>query len=87
MLTKKITVTNPSGLHMRPAGFFVTSILPFKSEVLLAIRDGVYNCKSMLSILSAVVKCGDEIELSVEGADEQECMDAVMAAFEVGLGE
>lgn len=87
MLTRRITVSNPSGLHMRPAGVFAKTILPFKSDVIFRIRDGEYNGKSMLSILSAVVKCGDEIELAIDGEDEQACLGAVVDVIESGLGE
>ena len=87
MLTRKITITNPSGLHMRPAGVFVKTVLPFLSDVTLSIRGRGYNGKSMFNVLSACVKCGDEIELSINGEDEKDCMETVAAAIEGGLGE
>ncbi len=87
MLNKKIVIKNPSGLHMRPAGVFVKTVTPFQAEVLFDIRGNSYNAKSMINVLSAAVKCGDEIELKIEGADEQACMDAAVAAIESGLGE
>jgi len=87
MLTKTIAILNPSGLHMRPAGLFVKTVTPFQSEVLFTVRGGEYNAKSMISVLSAMVKSGDEIALRISGADEQACMDAVVGAIESGLGE
>ena len=45
------------------------------------------NAKSVLSVLGACVKCGDEIELTCEGVDEQEALDNMVAAIESGLGE
>jgi len=87
MLTRKITITNPSGLHMRPASLFAKAATPFQSEVTFSIRGNNYNAKSMISVLTASVKCGEEIELKISGDDEQECMDALVAAIESGLGE
>lgn len=87
MLEKKITVNNPSGLHMRPAGVFVKVVTPFKSQVTFDIRGNTYNAKSMINVLSASVKNGDEITLKINGEDEQACMDAALAAIESGLGE
>jgi phosphocarrier protein len=87
MLTRTITIGNPSGLHMRPAGIFAKTLMGFESNVTFEIRDGSYNGKSMLSVLSAAVKCGDEIVLNIDGEDEQACMDAVVAEIEAGLGE
>ena len=79
MLNKKVTINNPSGLHMRPAGVFVKAASPFKSNVGFEIRGATYNAKSMINVLSATVKSGDEIELAIDGEDEQACMDAVVA--------
>lgn len=87
MLIKKVTIKNPSGLHMRPAGVFAKAILPFKSDVMFEKGGSEYNGKSMLNILSAAVKCGDEIELRVSGEDEEECLKTVVEAIESGLGE
>ena len=87
MLSKVLVIGNPSGLHMRPAGIFVKTVTPFKSDVFFDIRGASYNAKSMINVLSAAVKSGDKIELRIEGEDEQACMDAVVAAVESGLGE
>ena len=50
-------------------------------------RDTTANAKSVLSVLGACVKSGDEITLICEGEDEQEALDALTAAVESGLGE
>lgn len=87
MQSKKIVIGNPSGLHMRPAGVFVKACSQFKSEVSFNIREKTYNAKSMINVLSAAVKRGDEIELKISGEDEKACMDAILAAIKSGLGE
>ena len=48
---------------------------------------GMANAKSVLSVLGACVKCGDEIEIMCEGADEQEALDNLVGAINSGLGE
>ena len=45
------------------------------------------NAKSVLSVLGACIKKGDEIELICEGEDEEEAMRAMVEAIEGGLGE
>ena len=49
--------------------------------------DTTANAKSVLSVLGACVKCGDEIELICDGADEQEAMAAITELINSGLGE
>ena len=50
-------------------------------------EDVAANSKSVLSVLGACVKSGDEIELICDGEDEKEAMDAMVSAIEDGLGE
>lgn len=45
------------------------------------------ECQSVLSVLGACVKSGDEITLVCEGEDEQAAIDALVALIEGGLGE
>lgn len=51
------------------------------------MTDVAANAKSVLSVLGACVKSGDEIELICDGEDEKEAMDAMVSAIEDGLGE
>ena len=87
MVSQKITITNPSGLHLRPAGNLCNEALKYKSLITFSFDGGTANAKSVLSVLGACVKCGDEIELVCEGADEREAMKALVGAISSGLGE
>ena len=48
-------------------------------------KDGSANAKSVLSVLGAGVKTDDEIEITCEGIDEQEALDAILELFASGL--
>lgn len=86
MVSKKVTVKNPTGLHLRPAGICaMNNEIPVTDNICL--RWGMANAKSVLSVLGACVKCGNEIELTCEGVDEQEALDHLVAAIDSGLGE
>ena len=87
MVSRKVTVTNPTGLHLRPAGNLCKEAMKYKSMITFQFRDTTVNAKSVLSVLGACVKSGDEITLICEGEDEQEALDALTAAVESGLGE
>ena len=73
MISQKVTIKNPTGLHLRPAGILCKEAMKFKSLITFRFRDGSANAKSVLSVLGACVKCGDEIELVCEGEDEEAC--------------
>lgn len=87
MITRPIKIKNVTGLHLRPAGLFCKEALKYKSKVLFQHNKGEYNAKSVLSVLGACVKCGDEIVLVIEGEDEQEAEKTIVELIESGIGE
>ena len=76
MVSQKVVIKNPTGLHLRPAGILCKEAMQFTA-----------NAKSVLSVLGACVKCGDEIEFVCEGEDEAEALKTLVEAVESGLGE
>lgn len=87
MRSCKVQVKNPTGLHLRPAGNLCKEALKYKSMVTFNFNGGTANAKSVLSVLGACVKCGDEIELVCEGEDEEKALDTLTSFIESGLGE
>ena len=87
MVSQKVTIKNPTGLHLRPAGILCKEAMQFKSVITFKYRQNTANAKSVLSVLGACIKSGDEIELICEGEDENEDLAAMVAAIEGGLGE
>lgn len=87
MVSQKVTIKNPTGLHLRPAGILCKEAMNFKSVVTFNYRGGIANAKSVLSVLGACIKSGDEIELICEGEDEEEALASLIQAIDDGLGE
>ena len=87
MVRQKVVIKNPTGLHLRPAGNLCKEAIKYKSLITFTFRDSTANAKSVLSVLGACVKCGDEIELICDGPDEEEARTALTEAIEGGLGE
>ena len=87
MVSQKVTIKNPTGLHLRPAGNRCKEAMKFRSLITFTFKDNTANAKSVLSVLGACVKCGDEIEFVCEGEDEQEALESLVQAIESGLGE
>lgn len=85
MTKQKILVKNQSGLHLRPAGILCRTAMLYKSHITLSHEDTTANAKSVLSVLGAGIKKGDELEIICEGVDEQEAMEALLNLFESGL--
>ncbi len=50
-------------------------------------RGNTANAKSVLSVLGACIKTGDEIELVCEGADEELALASIVKIIDEGFGE
>ena len=87
MVSKKVTIVNPSGLHLKPVGLLCNLASRYDSRIMVCNHKGKANAKSVLSVLGACVKCGDEIAIECEGTDEEEALQALAEAIESGLGE
>ena len=83
MVAQKIIIKNPTGLHLRPAGNLCKEAMKFKSKD----EKNVANAKSVLSVLGACIKSGDEIELICNGEDESEALEYLIQYIKDGLGE
>ncbi len=87
MVSQRVTIQNNAGLHLKPAATFCTEALKFKSTITFSFQNTTANAKSVLSILGACVKCGDEIEIVANGDDEKEALKALVTLIAQGLGE
>ena len=87
MLERYVKIKNPSGLHLRPAGILCKTAIQFKSLITFQHDYSTANAKSVLSVLGACVKSGDEIKLMCDGVDEEEAMVKLIKLIEGGLGE
>ena len=87
MVFQKTTIKNPTGLHLRPAGVFCKTAVQFESKITFRFKDTMGNAKSLLSVLGACVKRGDEIEIICEGNDEAIALLEMLKVIEDGLGE
>ncbi len=87
MVSQKIVIKNPTGLHLRPAGLFCKTAVQYKSRITFRSRNTTANAKSVLSVLGACIKKGDEIELICEGEDEVDALAEMVRIIEDGLGE
>ena len=87
MVRAMATIKNSTGLHLRPAGILCNEASRHECSVTFNFRDTISNAKSVLSVLGACIKCGDEIEFICEGRDEEEALSSMLRIVDEGLGE
>jgi phosphocarrier protein len=87
MVSKNITIKNEQGMHMRPASLLAPMAAKYDSSVKIVFNGNEYDCKSVMFLMAACIKCGSEIELVCDGADEQNALDEIAAFIESGMGD
>ncbi|MBR3737877.1 MAG: HPr family phosphocarrier protein [Eubacterium sp.] len=87
MVSKSFTLTNKMGFHMRPAQVFVTAMAKYSSDITITFNGKDINGKSIMNIMAACMKCGSEITVSCNGADEEAMLSEASLMIESGFGE
>lgn len=88
MVTKKVTVVNEQGLHMRPAGVLAKLVKEYPDcEVTLSANGKQVKAKAPMQIMAACIKKGCEVEIACDGTDEQAALNEIVALFADGFGE
>jgi phosphotransferase system HPr (HPr) family protein len=87
MEKRKVVLTNPEGLHARPAALFVKIANKFESELEIESETRTVNGKSIIGIMSLGAFQGEEITLVTKGTDEKEMVEALSKLIEEGFQE
>ena len=89
MLKGNVTIINRLGLHARAAAQLVRLASSFQSKIKLIRTDNsvIADAKSILSVLTLAASKGVELEIEVEGDDEQKAFEAMQEIFKNGFGE
>lgn len=83
MKTFSFTITDPLGIHARPAGLLVKALQPFTSAATIATEKKSVDARRLMAVMSLGAKTGDQVTMTFEGADE----DAACEALQKFCGE
>ncbi|URI10601.1 HPr family phosphocarrier protein [Aquincola tertiaricarbonis] len=87
MLKTTLTISNKLGLHARASAKLTKLAASFASEVFLTRNGRRVNAKSIMGVMMLAAGMGTELELDVEGPDEQAAVDAIVALVNDKFGE
>ena len=77
-------ITNPSGLHARPAAQVVARLQPLDADVTLEVNGRRADARSITSTLGLGAAVGDELTITVNGPDAEAALDAVLGIVTSG---
>jgi phosphocarrier protein HPr len=87
MIKSNITISNKLGLHARASAKLTKLAGGFASDIHLSRNGRRVNAKSIMGVMMLAAGIGSEIEIEVEGSDEQQAMDALRALIDGKFGE
>ena len=75
------TITDPVGIHARPAGTLAKLCKEFKSEIIITKGEKSAAATKLMMLMSLGVKQNDEINVKISGEDEDAAYDKVKEFF------
>jgi phosphocarrier protein HPr len=87
MIKSTIRISNRLGLHARASAKLTKLAGSFKSEIHLSRNARRVNAKSIMGVMMLAAGLGTDIELEVDGADEEQAMAALRGLIEGKFGE
>ncbi|MBQ9784041.1 MAG: HPr family phosphocarrier protein [Clostridia bacterium] len=87
MISRDIVITNASGLHARPATFFIQKANTYKSAIWIEKDDRKVNAKSLLGVLSLGIAKDMTITLIADGQDENAAISGLAELIDSGFSE
>jgi phosphocarrier protein HPr len=87
MIRTRIRISNKLGLHARASAKLTKLAGGFRSEVHMSRNGRRVNAKSIMGVMMLAAGLGSEVEIEVDGEDEQVAMQALCALIDDRFGE
>lgn len=87
MIQQTTNIVNKLGLHARAAAKFVTQASLFDSDITVKRNGQNVNGKSIMGVMMLAAAKGSEIELIIDGPDEQQAMQSLLELIQNRFGE
>ena len=85
MKSFEYTITDPVGIHARPAGILVKEIKKYASTVTVSKGDKAVNALKLMALMGMGIKQGDTVKVTIDGTDEDTAAAAIEAFFKANL--
>lgn len=88
MITRQVLIANRLGLHARAAAKLIQVTKQFTSTIRLGSQpESLVNAKSIMQVITLGAGQGTELLIEIEGDDEVEAIDAIIALIDDYFGE
>ena len=87
MVSKEFTINNELGMHMRPASLLSQMAAKYQINITVKHNGKDFNAKSVMLLMTALIKCGSVIEVVCDGPDEEAALAEITAFIDSGMGD
>lgn len=87
MITNKVVISNKLGLHARAATKFANLCGRFACRLQVCCNGKTIDGKSIMALMLLAASKGTEIEISADGDDEREALNALLELINDKFGE
>ena len=85
MNTFSYTIKDEIGIHARPAGLLAKKAKEFESTVMIEKNGKSVNATKLMALMGLGVKCGETVNVTVEGTDEEKAAAEMQSFFSENL--
>ena len=85
MKSFEYTITDPVGIHARPAGILVKEVKKYGDEVIIKKGEKSAKAKALMALMGLGVKQGETVTVEVTGPTEAATAEAIEAFFKANL--
>ena len=87
MPSAAVVLSNPAGLHARPAATFAMAANRFTAQVQIEKGGRRVDAKSVLKLIALNCGSGETVTIHTSGADQDAALFALVELVRSGLGE
>ena len=81
----RYVITDPLGMHARPAGMLVKAVAGYASKITVTAPTGTADAKRLMALMRLAAKQGMELTVTIEGADEEKAATELQAFLSANL--
>ena len=79
------TIKDEQGIHARPASILAKEAKKYESSITISIGEKTVDVTRLMAVMGLCVKCGQDVQVEIDGADEEAAFEGMKAFFEENL--
>ena len=79
------TIKDEQGIHARPASILAKEAKKYVSSITISKGEKTVDVTRLMSVMGLCVKCGQDVQVEIDGADEEAAFEGMKAFFEENL--